>query len=110
MDELSKALRYNNLLLIYQTLLTDTQKDILSDYYFFDLSISEISENRNVSRAAIEDAIKKGQLKLDKFENELHIFEKNNDIKLIINKLKESSNDEQNKLLEDMERIIENGI
>ena len=67
MDEVNRIVRYNSLLLIYQELLSKTQKEILTDYFAFNLSISEIATNRSVSRAAVEDAIKKGQAKLDEF-------------------------------------------
>ena len=71
MSEIDSVLRYSELLTIYQNLLSKTQKEILEDYYFYNLSFSEIAENRNISRSAVEDAVKKGKKKLDYFENEL---------------------------------------
>ena len=71
MTEIESVLRYSDLLTIYQNLLSKTQKEILEDYYFYNLSFSEISENRKISRSAVEDAIKKGKKKLDNYENEL---------------------------------------
>ena len=53
MDDLNKLVKYNSLLLIYQELLSKTQKEILTDYFAFNLSISEIATNREVSRAAV---------------------------------------------------------
>ena len=41
-----------------------------------DLSITEISENRNISRAAVEDALRKGTNKLEYYEERLHVFDK----------------------------------
>ena len=76
MNDLEKTIYYNSLLSFYRGLLTDTQQEILSEYYEANLSISEIAENRDVSRAAIEDAIRKGSNKLVAFENELHLYEK----------------------------------
>ena len=101
MDEVNRIVRYNSLLLIYQELLSKTQKEILTDYFAFNLSISEIAINRSVSRAAVEDAIKKGQAKLDEFENALKVYEKNEKIKEVL----ESSKD-RDSIIEEIGRII----
>lgn len=101
MDEVNRIVRYNSLLLIYQELLSKTQKEILTDYFAFNLSISEIATNRSVSRAAVEDAIKKGQAKLDEFEDALKVYEKNERIKEVL----ESSKD-RDSIIEEIGRII----
>ena len=44
---------------IYNSLLTDKQKLYFEDYYFNNLSLSEMSENYEVSRNAIHKQIKK---------------------------------------------------
>ena len=107
MDDLNKLVRYNSLLLIYQELLSKTQKEILTDYFAFNLSISEIATNREVSRAAVEDAIKKGQAKLDELENALGVYSKNSKIKELLDSLKETNSDkERNSVIEEIERII----
>ena len=107
MDDLNKLVRYNSLLLIYQELLSRTQKEILTDYFAFNLSISEIANNRDVSRAAVEDAIKKGQAKLDELENALGVYSKNSKIKELLDSLKETNSEkERNSVIEEIERII----
>ena len=107
MDDLNKLVRYNSLLLIYQELLSKTQKEILTDYFAFNLSISEIANNRDVSRAAVEDAIKKGQSKLDELENALGIYSKNSKIKELLDSLKETNSEkDKNSIIEEIERII----
>ena len=68
MEKIEKTIRYTKLFNLYSGLLSDAQKDILYDYFFLDLSISEISENKGISRAAVEDALSKGTKKLDSFE------------------------------------------
>ena len=77
MELIEKRIHYLKLLHLYGELLSLTQKEILIDYLEYDLSISEIAENRSISRAAVEDAIKKGSKKLDSFEQALHLKEKN---------------------------------
>lgn len=94
MSEMNKTLEINRLLDIYGRLLTEQQFEIMSDYYYCDLSLSEISELRNISRTAVSDAIKTATKKLDKFEKSLGIcgvFDKNRNEKTaeIIDKLEE---------------------
>ena len=74
MDDFSKTIRYNALFNIYAELLSVRQKDILEQYYGYNLSISEIAEDNGISRAAVEDAIQKGIKKLDEFEAKLGIL------------------------------------
>ena len=76
MEKIEKTLRYTKLFNLYGTLLSSAQQEMLSDYFFADLSISEISENRNVSLAAIEDALSKGMARLDSIEESLKMCEK----------------------------------
>lgn len=78
MELLEKRLFYSNLIHLYGELLSPTQKEILEDYLLLDLSLSEIAENRSTSRAAVEDAIKKGMKKLLDFENKLQFENKKN--------------------------------
>lgn len=107
MEKINKALRYNELFLLYGKLLSSTQKEILESYYSYDLSISEIASERGVSRAAIEDALQKGTQKLEEYEEKLSLLEKKENILKIINKMKEGElSPEQLSLLEEIERSI----
>lgn len=87
MEKLEKTIKYNELLHIYGSLLSDAQKEIATSYFEYDLSISEIADEKGVSRAAVEDAIKKSISKLDQLENSLHILENNKNIEEIIKDL-----------------------
>ena len=91
MNDIEKTIYYNNLLSIYGGLLTDVQKEILGEYYEANLSISEIAENRGVSRAAIEDAIRKGTRKLNNFEATMKLYEKRLKQREITAKIKQIS-------------------
>jgi hypothetical protein len=107
MDDLIKTVRYNDLLNLYQELLTTTQKEILIDYFAYDLSLGEIATNRNVSRSAIEDAIKKGLSKLESLEENLHLLKKKQGILENIKHIKQQKpNSEIASLVENIERII----
>ena len=94
MSEIKRALKINRLLDIYGRLLTKQQYEIMSDYYYCDLSLSEISELRKISRTAVSDAIKTSTKKLEKFEKCIgicSIFDKNrnSDTAVIIDKIEE---------------------
>ena len=91
MEKLEKRLYYIELLHVYGDLLSSAQKDILYDYLDVDLSISEIAENREISRAAVEDAIKKGMAKLDAFEQTVKYVDKKEKIMKNIAVLKEEN-------------------
>ena len=64
------------LLSIYEPLLTDKQREAVDDYYRFDLSLGEISEETGTSRAAVSDAIKKTIAKLEEFDSRLGLLAK----------------------------------
>ena len=88
MDILEKAFEIIELYDLYQALLTDKQKEYFESYYFDNFSITEISENKEVSRNAVHDQLKKTVNKLNDFEEKLNLKtlgkERNNIIKKII--------------------------
>ena len=107
MNNLTKTIRYNDLFNLYQELLTKTQKDILSDYLAYDLSLGEIAINRQVSRSAVEDALRKGLRKLDDFESHLHLLDKKIEILKNTAQIKLKNKDKETKdLASNIERII----
>lgn len=111
MDKLDKVVKYTKLYNIYKSQLSKTQQAILDDYYFVDLSISEIAENRNISRAAVEDALSKGCNKLDQLENELRILEKNEKVLIKLEALKQRAlNYREVKEIEEIEKELDYGI
>ena len=57
---------------LYQELLSKSQKDIMNDYLNFNLTASEIAQNRKTTRQAVNDAIEKASKKLEEYENKLH--------------------------------------
>lgn len=68
----------------YESILTPKQREVMNDYYRFDLSLSEIAESSGVTRAAIHDMIAKTIAKMNEFETKLHLVEKKKDIKSAI--------------------------
>ena len=106
MEKIRKTVRYNSLLHIYGNLLSKTQYAFADAYFSYDLSLSEIAEAHNVSRSAVEDAIKKALKKLDEYEKSLQVLKNNEQILSLIEKAKDVEGDEKIKLLEEIERII----
>lgn len=78
---------YTNLFDYYSELLTETQKEYFKEYYFENLTLSEIADNNNISRNAISKTIKEVKEKLDYYENKLNLY--HNKIEIINNLTKE---------------------
>lgn len=75
---------YNNLFDIYGCLLTEKEQVTFKDYYQEDLSLAEIAEENNVSRAAVSKVIKNVLDKLKYYEDKLKIYQKNSKLHEII--------------------------
>ena len=67
-------LEINDLFDQYGSLLTKRQYEILSLYFQEDLSYSEISENLEISRAAVMDAVHRGTNLLEKYEKNIGVL------------------------------------
>ncbi|MBE6137535.1 MAG: transcriptional regulator [Erysipelotrichaceae bacterium] len=61
---------------LYGNLLTDKQKGYFEDYYFMDLSISEIAENYGISRNGVFDQLKRVNKLLEDYEESLNLLTK----------------------------------
>ena len=70
-----KDLKYLQLWDLYGPLLTDVQREICEKYYMYDLSLSEIAEEKGVSKQAVSDALKTSRDLLDFYEGKLHFNE-----------------------------------
>lgn len=69
---LEEALLYD----FYGELLTEHQKLIYEDFVLNDLSLSEIAEDREISRQGVYDIIKRCRKQLEGYEARLHLVEK----------------------------------
>ena len=99
---LDEMIKINILLCFYGNLLTNQQKEIMKSYYVFNLSLTEISSKKNISRTAVSDAIKVSTKKLNEYEDTLKLCktfeeEKKNNVKNI-------------KIIEQLEEKLKNGI
>ena len=66
------------LLGFYAPLLTVKQSTMAYDHYYDDLSIAEIAQNHNISRAAVFDTLRKVDQSLIRYESKLHLAAKFN--------------------------------
>lgn len=96
---MDKTIYYNVLYDYYGSLLTDKQKSYYEDYYFNDLSLSEIAENNNVSRNAVHNQLKIVIEKLEFYENNLKLYEKSKKIGTILERLDEKTKKEIEELI-----------
>lgn len=95
----------NQLMDAYSNLLTKHQKEILSEYFEEDLSMIEISENYNISKAAVSDIINRCISQLNNFEEKLSVVERNNQISSIIEEMRNKNIDILNEYAEKLENI-----
>jgi uncharacterized protein len=90
-----------HLLDFYSALLTETQAEVMRLYYEDDLSLTEIAENRHVSRNAVHDMIKTSETALKDYEVKLALYQKWQRRKALIDEITESKNyDKLNELEE----------
>jgi len=89
----------SDLLGIYGNLLTEYQLEIMELYYFEDLSLKEIAENKNVSRNAIFTLIKR-------VEKILFDYEKKLKLNLKINKIEKRLENENINVKKDIINIL----
>jgi hypothetical protein len=71
-----KTDRMNYLLDFYKELLTDHQRSIAELHFYEDLSLSEITDHTQNSRAAVHESLKRVEQLLEEYESKLHLVEK----------------------------------
>ncbi|MDE6585222.1 MAG: hypothetical protein K2K80_00895, partial [Clostridia bacterium] len=58
---------------IYKGLLTPTQQEITDLYFNLDLTLSEIAEQKGISRQGVSECLKTCKKHLEPFEDKLHL-------------------------------------
>ncbi len=76
MNSLEEFDYYNRLVDLYKELLTDIQKNIVVSYYLYNLSISELAEELNITRSAVSYNLELAKKNLKNYEEKLHLLEK----------------------------------
>lgn len=91
---MEEKIRISMLLQIYGKLLTEKQFEFMDYYYNEDLSLSEIAENKNITRQAVREILAKSKNKLEEYEEKVMFYEKINKINPILDKLEKTSKKE----------------
>ena len=60
----------------YGELLTENQKNVYEDVVLNDYSLSEVAEEKGISRQGVHDLIKRTNKALGEYEEKLHLVEK----------------------------------
>ncbi len=60
---------------VYGFMLTETQRELCEAYYYEDLSLSEIAENRSVSKQAVSTQLARAIHKMEQMESRLGVVE-----------------------------------
>ncbi len=106
---------------IYGELIKENSRDIFADYVLENLSLSEIAEDRGISRQGVYDSVVRTAKKLEEFEEKLGLHDRFEKIETELSaaedkleKLEEAMTDsdsatqEQTKLLKQMKISIKN--
>ena len=92
--EIEQVIKISQLYDIYSELLSEKQKQYLNDYYFNDFSLTEISENYDISKQAVSNNIKRTITELEQYEEKLNLIKLNNERLFLLNELRKSTSDE----------------
>jgi len=97
---MDKRIYLNNLYDYYKELFTSKQQHYFEEYYYDNLSLSEIAENDGVSRNAVNNQIKIVEQKLEELETAMGLLEKKNKIiKLISSEVSQDTLEKVTELL-----------
>lgn len=81
---MEEVIYYNELYDLYHQLLTEKQCQYFEDYYFNNLSLSEMAENYKVSRNAIFKQVHIVVDRLKDYEDKLQLFHKKETIEKLL--------------------------
>lgn len=72
--ELNNVAEVSQLFDLYGGLLTEKKRQVMELYYEDDMSLAEIAEEFNVSRAAVHDSLKSAEKSLRQYEEKLGLL------------------------------------
>ena len=78
----------------YGELLTEHQRNIYEDAVDNDLSLLEIAEQYNISKQGVHDILKRCTNSLAAYERKLHMIERTDRIRKLLDRLSEAERDE----------------
>ncbi len=72
---------------LYGGLLTEKQQEVFDLYHQCDLSLGEIAAEQNISRPAVHDLIKRTEHLLEKYEEKLHLAQREMERRTLLEQL-----------------------
>ena len=96
--DLADFVKYGKLFEVYGKLLSEDRQALMNLYINFNMTLAEISKEKNISRQAVLDGITKSCAKLDALEEVLSIALKKENLQQKLTKLKEISSVEEIKI------------
>ncbi|WP_276767976.1 YlxM family DNA-binding protein [Gemella morbillorum] len=93
--EVEQIIKVSQLYDFYSELLSQKQKQYLNDYFFNDLSLTEISENYEISKQAVSNNIKRTIIELEQFEEKLNLIKLNNERLFLLNEIRKLTDNEE---------------
>lgn len=97
---MEKIIYYNELYLIYKDVLDENKSDIFNLYYGDNLTMQEIADLNNISKARVGIIIKDIEKELDNLEDNLSLYKKKESLKKLLNE------NDINKIKNEIESII----
>jgi len=91
----------------YSGLLTEYQSQLISMYYDEDLSLLEIADRLSISPQGVRDALKRAEKTLEELEAKLHLVEKSEKTKSLLEKLKIKVDNEDKKEIDEVLNLLE---
>jgi hypothetical protein len=91
MEKLDEIVQLSILYDFYGELLSEHKKQLFEDYILNDLSLSEIAEERKISRQGVHDMIRRCSRELKDYESKLALVQKFQSAKEKLNTIKEIS-------------------
>lgn len=82
-----KDLKYLQLWDAYNPLLTVHQREVCELYYLCDLSLTEIAEQKGISKQSVSDTLAKSRALLDEYEEKLHCVRLNTESSLAVSQM-----------------------
>ena len=105
MEDVLEIVYINNLYDLYKELLTEKQRNYFEAFYLENMSLSEIADAYNVSRNAIYSQLNLVKESLYDYENKLNLLKKIEKREKIIQKIKEKSDKDLSKLLDELMEV-----
>ncbi|MBF0715275.1 YlxM family DNA-binding protein [Gemelliphila palaticanis] len=103
---IEKIIKISQLYDFYSELLNDKQREYIKNYYFDDLSLTEMSEIYGISKQAISNNIKRSVKDLEDFEEKLEMIKISNERQFLLNEINRiNTNNEVSELLDQLMKL-----